>query len=67
VTYQVETGQGSGTLTVSVELLYQSIGYRWAENLRIYSTPEADQFFTMYEALDNLPVVVAEAVQTIKP
>ena len=67
VIYQIETGQVAGTLTVFVELLYQSIGYRWAENLRVYDTSEANQFFAMYDMLDNFPVVVAEAMQTITP
>ena len=67
VIYQIETGQVAGTLTVFVELLYQSIGYRWAENLRVYDTSEVDQFFVMYDTLDKFPVVVAEAMQTITP
>jgi hypothetical protein len=65
VIYQVDLGQVSGTLTVSVELLYQSIGYRWAENLRAFDTLEGDQFFGMYDAIDNLPVIVGEIVQTV--
>jgi hypothetical protein len=67
VTYQIDINQASGTLTAHVELLYQSVGYRWAENLRNYSTMETEQFFTMYDAFDNVPVVVAETVQTINP
>lgn len=37
-----------GELTVSAELLYQSIGYRWAENLDGYSSPEPDRFLRYY-------------------
>jgi len=37
-----------GELAVSAELLYQSIGYRWAENLDDYSSPETDRFVRYY-------------------
>jgi hypothetical protein len=32
--YAVDLGEAPRPLTVTVELLFQSIGYRWAENLR---------------------------------
>ncbi|MBT7190502.1 MAG: hypothetical protein HN855_10550 [Anaerolineae bacterium] len=67
VVYEIVLQQPPSTLTVSVELLYQSIGYRWIENLRGYDTSETRQFFTLYETVDNLPVVVAEVMQTITP
>ena len=67
VLYQVDIGQASGPFTVSVELLYQSIGYRWIENLRAFGTPETDQFFAVYEAINNFPIVVAGVAQTITP
>jgi hypothetical protein len=44
---------------VTAELLYQSIGYRWAENLRSYDAPEATRFLEYYEQVPNQPVVVS--------
>jgi hypothetical protein len=35
---------GQGPWTVSVELLYQSIGYRWAKNLEAYDSFETNRF-----------------------
>ncbi len=67
VVYQIEAGQTTSSLTVSVELLYQSIGYRWVENLRTFDTLEGDQFFGIYDASDNFPIVVAETVQIVTP
>ena len=67
VTYQVDLEEASGSLTISVELLYQSIGYRWMENLRSFSTSEVDQFFEMYAAIDNLPVLIASVEKEIEP
>jgi hypothetical protein len=37
-------------LTVHAELQYQSIGYRWAENLRPYAAAETQRFVRYYEA-----------------
>jgi hypothetical protein len=61
VPYTVELGSAEGPFTVTVELLYQSVGYRWAENLRRHEAPETDRFLGYYEAVSNLPVVVARA------
>ncbi len=52
---------GSGTYSVSVELLYQSVGYRWAENLRgIPLTTEAESFLTMLKQSPLKPVLIAQ-------
>jgi hypothetical protein len=37
-----------GPLIVEVELLYQSIGYRWADNLRAYTADEVQRFDRYY-------------------
>jgi len=47
VRYRVPVSSRSG-LTVEAELLFQSIGYRWADNLTRYSTAETDRFVRMY-------------------
>jgi hypothetical protein len=65
ITYQIDIGEASGPLTVTVELLYQSIGYRWAQNLAQYQVPEPDRFLEYYEALPNLPVIIARDVAEI--
>ena len=54
-----------GPLTVAAELLYQSIGYRWAENLRAYPAQETERFTRYYEeaaAASAMPVARATAV-----
>ena len=48
-----------GPLTVTAELLYQTIGYRWADNLRQYDAPEPARFLDYYEQIPNQAVVVA--------
>ena len=47
VRYELTIDSDEG-LTVSAELLYQSIGYRWAENLAGYSSAETDRFVGFY-------------------
>jgi hypothetical protein len=61
VRYEVELGTAQGPFTVEAQLLYQAIGYRWADNLRRYDAPEPDNFIRYYEAVPNLPVTVASA------
>jgi len=67
VSYRIDLSGSSGPFTVTVELLYQSIGYRWAENLRGQDAAEIDRFIDAYDALDNLPVVVAESSVSVEP
>jgi hypothetical protein len=49
-------------LTLTVELLYQSIGYRWAENLRGREGDEITRFTSYYDASPNLPVLIDSVV-----
>lgn len=61
VRYAINLGDTQGPVTVAVELLYQSIGYRWAENLRQHEANEIARFLSYYEAVPNLPVAVTSA------
>jgi hypothetical protein len=65
IVYQIDVAESSGPFTVVVELLYQSIGYRWAQNLKQYQAPEPERFLSYYEALPNIPVVVASDVAEV--
>jgi hypothetical protein len=49
VLYRIELpANTSAPLRIEAELLYQSIGYRWAENLRGYETAETQRFERYY-------------------
>ena len=50
VRYLVELDGAARPLTVTAELWYQSIGYRWAHNLEGQRAPETDRFVAFYEA-----------------
>jgi hypothetical protein len=47
--------------TVTVELLFQTLGYRWIENLRQADGAEVEDFLRYASAVPNAPVVVARA------
>ena len=59
IRYSVSLGTGQGPFSVTAELLYQSIGYRWAENLRGGEGAEIGRFISYYDRVPNQPVVVA--------
>jgi hypothetical protein len=53
---------GNGPYRVDVELLYQSIAFRWAHNLERYDAPEPARFLGYYKAgAADSSVVVAKA------
>jgi hypothetical protein len=65
--FAIDVSEAQGPFTLSVELLYQTIGYRWAENLRSLDAPEIERFSGYYDALPNLPLVVGTAEAVIEP
>ncbi|MBN1965589.1 MAG: hypothetical protein JW910_13145 [Anaerolineae bacterium] len=67
IRYEVATGSAAGPFTVSVELLYQSISYRWAMNLRQIDAFETNRFLRYYDAVPNTPVVLATAEMAVEP
>ena len=64
VRYAIDTGTAKGPFVVTVELLYQSIGFRWAENLIKFNAAEVTRFSGYYKALPNVPAVVASVERT---
>ena len=62
VTYKIDPASSDGPFLITAELLYQSISYRWAEDVSAYDTQESQIFTDYYNALSNQPVVLA--VQT---
>ena len=48
VRYVIDTDRATGPYDVSVELWYQPIGFRWAQNLAKYDAPEPKRFVEYY-------------------
>jgi hypothetical protein len=52
VRYSIPVGDATSPFTVTAELLYQPIGFRWANNLKPYATAtEPLRFTTYYDAM----------------
>lgn len=49
LTYSLALPAATGPLSVSVELYFQSIGFRWNENLRAYASLEPQRFVRYYD------------------
>jgi hypothetical protein len=58
VRYVVGVGAASGPFRVEAELVYQSIAYRWAQNLRPYDAPEPRRFVSAYESMASRSATV---------
>ncbi len=58
VRYAVSLGSTRGPFSVTAELMYQPIGYRWAENFREYDAPETTRFVRYYEAMSGASAVM---------
>ncbi len=65
VTYRVSGVGAVAPLTASVELLYQSIGHRFVEDLRRDGTPHVGVFARLYSVADLTPVGVAMAADAV--
>ena len=66
VRYAVDVAT-DGPFTVSVELRYQPIGFRWAHNLEPYNSPEPKRFVTYYKSMASASsIVVATATSRVE-
>jgi hypothetical protein len=62
----VDIGAANGPVTVEVELRYQPISFRWAQNLRRYDAPEPQRFVTMFESMaDSSTTVLARVTRQV--
>jgi len=65
--YSVPVGTAAGTFTISVELWYQPIGFRWANNLKPYdSAPEPNRFNRFYHSMDGSSAIVLAHAQVTR-
>jgi hypothetical protein len=53
VRYAVSTAGRTGPFRIDVELRYQSISYRWAQNLRAYDADETRRFVTWFDGMSE--------------
>ena len=58
VRYIVDTAGRAGPFRIDVELRYQPIAFRWAQNLRAYDAEETRRFVTWFDAMSTGSSVV---------
>jgi hypothetical protein len=51
IRYVVDVSRATGPYEIDVELRYQSIAFRWADNLRSYDAPEPQRFVSFYQGM----------------
>jgi hypothetical protein len=67
VRYLIDAGNAAGPLHIDVELRYQPIAFRWAQNLRAYDAPEPRRFVAYFDALAaGSSTVLARASVTVR-
>ena len=66
VKYAIDVGDAEGPFVVTAELLYQTISYRWAQNLQRHEADEITRFMEYYQAVPNIPAVVAGATLKVE-
>ena len=66
VRYVIDTAGAQGPFTVDVELNFQPIGYRWAQNLKPYDAAETRRFVSYFESMSSSAnAVLATAHATV--
>lgn len=62
IRYSIRVDPGSAPFTLHVELWFQPIGYRWAQNLAEYDSFETNRFVGYFEAMaSSSAIVIAES------
>ena len=52
--YNLDVGRAAGPFRIVVELWYQPIGFRWAQNLRLRPAGETDRFVSYFESMADV-------------
>jgi hypothetical protein len=65
VRYSVAIGEAPGPFRVDAELLYQTIGHRWASNLRKYDAEEPRRFVKYYDTMSSATAVALSSASTV--
>jgi hypothetical protein len=65
VDYTVDVTGHTGPFSVTARLLYQSVSFPFAEDMRSHETAEATRFIGYLDSADQTPVVVASATAEV--
>lgn len=65
VTYNIDLGETTGPFTVTAELLFQSVSYRFVEQLRAEDGDLTRDFVRFFDAADRTPALIATVSQEV--
>lgn len=66
VRYSVNTGGAQGPFRIDAELLFQPIGYRWANNLKKFDAPETKRFTGFYDKMSSGSAALLDQATVVK-
>ena len=67
VQYLIDVNEGAGAVTVEASLLFQPIGFRWADNLRAYRADEPSRFVKYFDEMSSeSTATLARATVTVR-
>lgn len=66
VRYALDLGEASGPVTIAVELLYQTVSFRFASDLLATDTAQVRAFQQLHDQADRRPVPVASGTATVR-
>ena len=66
VTYQIDVQEYEGPFTLRAELLYQTLSYRFAQDLCQQDTEEVESLCRYYRAADHTPALIASVQRTVR-
>ena len=61
IRYRIDIDESVSSVNVSVRLLFQTVGYRWARNLAAYDATEAQRFVEYFESNAGNSAVILSA------
>jgi hypothetical protein len=67
IRYDIDLEKAEGPFEIAVELRFQVIAFRWAENLRPYQSEETRRFVAYYEAMASSSSEVLAHAQIAVP
>jgi hypothetical protein len=53
IRYAIAAAAGDGPFQIDIELRFQVVSFRWAENLKSYDSPETSRFVRYYESMSS--------------
>jgi hypothetical protein len=66
VNYSVPVSDTGGPFHITVELLYQPIGFRWAHNLEGYKANEPQRFVGYYDSMSSAATATLARTEATK-